>query len=200
MTSRAAEIVAAAKITDVYRALTGKDVRRRRVQAWTRETRDYNVSLRDATGRWRDFVTDERGGMLDLIQGVRGGTRVEALRWLADFAGIPLEDREPTPAERREFARAAEERRNVEAWREDLIEALRARHNELLHLYHGAEAFLRAHPVDEAKRRRDARWALAFDTAFELWPRIEDLERRIDVLRWANRLDLTALFRTRRTA
>jgi len=53
------------------------------------------------TGRWARQVCDHRdglgGGILDLIQQVRGGSRGEALRWLADMRGFTLDDFQSSP-------------------------------------------------------------------------------------------------------
>lgn len=49
--------------------------------------------------------------MIDLVVRVRGGSRPDALRWLADLAGIPLDNRPLSASER---ARWAAERRAIE--------------------------------------------------------------------------------------
>jgi hypothetical protein len=51
----------------------------------------FNVSLNDTRSVWHDFTTDEGGGVLDLVARIRGGDRQDALRWLAAFAGIRLD-------------------------------------------------------------------------------------------------------------
>jgi hypothetical protein len=71
----------------------------------------FNVSLDDARGLWHDFLTGEGGGVLDLVVRVRGGSRQDALRWVADLVGCPL-DVHPLPAFER--ARWAKERRQIE--------------------------------------------------------------------------------------
>src|SRR5262249_26307211 len=65
----------------------------------------FNVKLNDQHGRWYDFATGDRGGILDLVQRARGCDRVTALRWLSDFAGIPVENRPLTLGERQARAR-----------------------------------------------------------------------------------------------
>jgi hypothetical protein len=86
---------------------------------------------------WRDFVSGEGGGILDLVVSIRGGTRADALRWCADFAGVPMNDaplsphkREQWAAERREFARdlpkARHWRRAAVALTEELLCVLKS--------------------------------------------------------------------------
>jgi hypothetical protein len=59
---------------------------------------------------WHDFVTNEGGGVLDLVVRIRGGSRQDALKCLAEFAGVQLHDDALSPADR---ARRAAERRAV---------------------------------------------------------------------------------------
>ena len=65
----------------------------------------------DARGVWHDFVMDEGGGILDLVKRIRGGNRADALRWCADFAGVPLDER---PVSTEDRARWVAERRELE--------------------------------------------------------------------------------------
>jgi hypothetical protein len=53
---------------------------------------------------WHDFVTDEGGGILDLVTRVRGGSRVDALRFVAALAGIKLQDYVPSAADCQRWA------------------------------------------------------------------------------------------------
>jgi hypothetical protein len=109
-------VVAAVRITDVYHALTGARPRRtgphtaRGPAVWRGGVRP-NVSLDDARGVWHDFAAGEGGGVLNLVRRVRGGSRRDALRWLAGYAGIALRDGPASAADR---ARWAEERRATE--------------------------------------------------------------------------------------
>ena len=48
-------------------------------------------------GRWRDFESDERGGVLDLVARVRGGDRAAAARWL-ESCGFGVRARESVSA------------------------------------------------------------------------------------------------------
>jgi hypothetical protein len=65
----------------------------------------YNVSLDDGRGVWHDFPTGEGGGVLDLVVRIRGGSRQDALRWVADFIGCPLDNSCPPAFDRARWAR-----------------------------------------------------------------------------------------------
>jgi hypothetical protein len=141
--SRAQDIIASVRIADVWEQLGGPRLRKTgadtyRGRAWWRDGAGENVSLYNSRGGFHDFVTDAGGGILDLIVTVRGGSRADALRWLADLVGLALENRPLTPAERASYARerAAVEQDEPEArlWRraavsiaEDLLHALKTR-------------------------------------------------------------------------
>lgn len=109
-------ILAGTKISQVYHALVGKEPRRTgsstfRAAAIWREGDGHNVSLDDARGLWHDFAANEGGGVLDFVIRIRGGSRQDALRWVADFVGYQLDDRPFSATER---ARWARQRRQVE--------------------------------------------------------------------------------------
>jgi hypothetical protein len=108
--------LAGIRISQVYHALVGKEPRRTgsttfRAAAIWRDGDGLNVSLNDARGVWHDFTANEGGGVLDLVIRIRGGTRQDALRWTADFAGFSLDDR---PLSATESAHWARQRRQVE--------------------------------------------------------------------------------------
>jgi hypothetical protein len=101
----AEHIIGATTVTKVWLALGGPEPKRSRARAFYREGNNPQaVSLNDAKGCWFDHRDGVGGGVLDLIQRVLGCERAEALRWLSDFTGLPLEDRVATFAERRAFA------------------------------------------------------------------------------------------------
>lgn len=102
--TRTEDIVSRIRISEVWRALGGGELHRSRGRAFWREGDGFNVSLNDSKNVWHDFASGEGGGLLDLVLQVNGGTRSEALRWLADFAGTPLE-RGFGAHERAEYAR-----------------------------------------------------------------------------------------------
>ena len=104
------EILARVKISEVYYTLTGKEPRRVGSDAWRgaavwRGGDGANVSLNDTRNVWYDFAANEGGGVLDFVVRIRGCSRQDALRWLADFAGVPLHNRSLSPTERRRRAK-----------------------------------------------------------------------------------------------
>ncbi len=107
--SAAAEIIGRLHITEVWRALGGGELRHGRGQAFWREGDGYNVALDDAKNTWYDHAAGEGGGVLDLVQRIRGGTRADALRWCAALAGVTLEDRPLSDADRQQWAAARRE-------------------------------------------------------------------------------------------
>jgi hypothetical protein len=104
----------------VYRALCSTQPRRTgphsfRGPATWRGGDGPNVSLDDSRGVWHDFVSGQGGGVLDLIIQVRGGSRAGALRWAAAFAGVTLQERPLSPAQRE---RQAQDRRSADSLRQ----------------------------------------------------------------------------------
>jgi hypothetical protein len=101
----AGEICALRPISEVWQALGGDPLKHGRARAFWRDgsNNPQAVSLSDDKGAWYDHRDNVGGGVLDLVQRVRGCTRSDALKWLADLNGSTLEDRPTT--ERREFAR-----------------------------------------------------------------------------------------------
>src|SRR5579862_9053160 len=103
-------IILAQPITAVWQALGGEAPCRGRARAFYRNGDNPGaVSLSDEKGCWHDFVTGEGGGVLDVVQRVRGCTRGEALHWLAELHGLPLDRNHLSKAERRRYAHACEQ-------------------------------------------------------------------------------------------
>ena len=100
----AQDIVDRVSISAVWEALGGGELRWGRGKAFWRDGNGYNISLNDQKNCWYDFITGEGGGVLGLIKHVRGGTPKEDLHWLADFAGVVLNDHPLSRAERRKHA------------------------------------------------------------------------------------------------
>jgi len=135
--SATTDVLGCVKISEVYQALGGPELRGMRGPAFWRDGDGLNVSMDDSRGIWHDFTTGDGGGVLDLVVKVRGGNRADALRWAADLAGVPLDDK-PLSAE--DCARWAAERRELERdlpmarlWRraaidlsEELLDVLKA--------------------------------------------------------------------------
>jgi hypothetical protein len=102
--SAATEVIDRVRISEIWSALGGGPLRHGRGQAFWRDGDGLNVSLDDQKGVWHDFVCGEGGGVLDLVQHVRGGSRAEALRFVADVAGVTLESKPLSKGDRREYA------------------------------------------------------------------------------------------------
>ncbi len=124
------QVLSQVRISEVYRALTGIEPRRtgrdtwRGPAPWRGGDSPESVSGDDTRGVWHDFVTDEGGGLLDLVVQIRGGNRADALRFVADMAGIPLEpmaaaDLERWKAERLELERLI---RDARYWRRAAVD------------------------------------------------------------------------------
>jgi hypothetical protein len=100
------QLIADTRITYVWRALGGGKIRPGRGQAFWRKGDGWSVSLRDDRGCWYDHRDGIGGGVLDLIQHVRGGSRFDALRWLADSRCVTLHNESATKQDRRRYAQA----------------------------------------------------------------------------------------------
>jgi hypothetical protein len=110
------EVLAPIKISQVYRALGGPELRRGghdhyRGRAWWRDGDGLSISLDDARGVWYDHRDGEGGGILDLVIHVHGGTRAEALHYVAGIAGVALDD---TPFSAADRARWVKQQRQIE--------------------------------------------------------------------------------------
>ncbi len=116
--SRVADILSRVRISEAYHAATGIEPRFtgshtwRAPATWRGGDGKDSVSGDDSRNVWRDFVSGEGGGVLDLVIQIRGGSRVDALRWLADFVGVQLDD---TPLSTAERARWTRERAELES-------------------------------------------------------------------------------------
>jgi hypothetical protein len=100
----AAEMVIHARIGQVWGALGGGEIKRKRSQAFWRNGDGWSVTLNDDKNCWFDHRDGVGGGVLDLIQRVRGGSPAEALRWLSEFYALPLDG--ASPEQRRRYAKA----------------------------------------------------------------------------------------------
>lgn len=106
------DLIVRTQMTEVWVALGGGDPRRGRGRAFWRGGYGYNVSINADKGAWFDHVTGEGGGILDLILLVRDCSRQDALKWLADYYNLPLDNHQVTPEERQE--RAAQRERDLD--------------------------------------------------------------------------------------
>ena len=88
------EIIGAVSITDVFVGLGGDQPKNGHARAFWRDgDNPQAVSLNDAKGCWYDHRDNVGGGILDLIRRVRGGTRSDALEWLAELKGVSIDSR-----------------------------------------------------------------------------------------------------------
>jgi hypothetical protein len=111
--SPAAAVLNRVRLSAIYLALTGESVKpvkstggaRWRARALWRAGKAPSVAGDDRRGVWKDHAGNAHGGVLDLIVLVRGGTRQQALVWLSEFSGIPLDDKPQSPRQQAEWAR-----------------------------------------------------------------------------------------------
>ena len=101
-TNSADLVIGAVSILDVWRELGGSELRRSRGRAFWRNGDGFNVGLDSTRGIWRDFATNEGGGILRLVQTVRGCSKGEAFQWVAGLAGVALVP--SSPDRRRRYA------------------------------------------------------------------------------------------------
>lgn len=116
--------------------------------------------------------------MLAFIERVRGCDRKAALQWLADFAGVLLQEMSQT--ERREYrwgrALAECEAHQLTAWRDGLVGALRERRNLYLRAYHRARKYIQTRGLDSPAGE------LAADGHDIYEQRYQELDQEIDEL------------------
>jgi hypothetical protein len=94
------------RISEVWEALGGEKLRHGRGKAFWRGGDSPNaISLSDSKNTFYDHVETHGGGVLDLIALVNGGSRQDALKWLAQFTGTALDDRPLSPEDRARYAR-----------------------------------------------------------------------------------------------
>jgi hypothetical protein len=103
------DVLSHVRVSDVYGALTGTAPRctgrdKWRAAATWRGGNGLSVSGDDSRGVWHDFVSGEGGGVLDLVVRVQGGRRADALRWVADMAGMAADLTPLSPADRERWA------------------------------------------------------------------------------------------------
>jgi hypothetical protein len=169
--------------------------KRRAIANW-RDGKNFSISLNDDKNVYHDFVTGEGGGVVSFVQLVRGCDRKEAVRWLADYAGVALQ--EMTPAERRDWGRRiGAVRPNAEAlvaYKRETLEALRYRRGQLQRAYHNAVKFVLSHDAGECRQRGDVRYELALRIRRTFWPRVEEMDAQIDRLEATSYADLLRRF------
>ena len=101
MSEALSQVLSGARISDVAKAL-GYEPKHGRITAPWRKTKDCNVGVNDAKNTYCDYADGNRGGgLLDFISRIQGCSNQDALKWLADFQGIALDDQPQTPEARR---------------------------------------------------------------------------------------------------
>ena len=141
------------------------------------------------------------GDAFSFVKRVEGVDFLRARAILADRAGIQLsERRQLTPDEKREFARksksAGKEADQMLVWRDAMVRALRRERDQYLRGYH---QLLHVKPRAPDDEQGWAHMALASEVCDWLWTRVEDLDRRIQVLRKADPSRLLPFFRGSQT-
>jgi len=149
----------------------------------------------DANGTYFDHVTNEGGGFVDLVVAVRGGTRREALEWLAAQAGVELTPQ--TRQQARNWAREAEELTLALNWKAELLERLRLERNGLMRVYHGAKNFVLSHNSEVCERNGDLRFEAALSIGETYWERVEEMDRQIDAVEDAGNQEILRVWRNR---
>ena len=150
MTAR--ELIGRASITEVWLQLGGPELRHNRGPAFWRDGDGLNVSIDEGRGVFFDHARNEGGGILDFVQAVHGCSRQDALRWVANFYAMPLDDGKPVlTAERRSYAerhgRAKQQAEELADWREVYLHSLTQRRSDFWDSGHadiksGAEDFV----------------------------------------------------------
>jgi hypothetical protein len=167
---------------------------RRGVAHWRRGM-NFSVALNDQKGAWHDHVTGEGGGMVDLVVAVHGGTRREALEWLAALAGVELSPQ--TREQARNWAREAQETTRALEWKRELLDRLRQERNGFLRAYHRAKDFVLSHDPEVCERNGDARFEAALSLGESYMERVEELDKQIDAVQDAGNGELLKVWRTR---
>ncbi len=144
-------------------------------------------------GLYKCFGCGAGGDVFKFLQEVEGINFKEARALLAERVGITIADRPLTAAERRDFAL----RKDAAEWRDALVASLRAVRDRCFHTYHRARRFIVNHDFDDCERLRPGHFGLVMDLADTYWERVEDLDRRIQVLMEASSATLLPFFRAR---
>jgi hypothetical protein len=190
ITNVVAEIIGGRPVSEVWVALGGNAPKRGRARAFYREgDNPFAVSLNDSKGCWFDHRDGVGGGVLDLIQQVRGCDRRSALCWLAELNGLRLDDHPLTASGRREYGRKVAEASDLAAWRAGLIDAMKRERNRWWEIYHGSLRYLLDVGLDGPLSDVAATLHELAETQVEFWV------ERIETLAKAPQLELLPVFR-----
>ena len=181
MTAR--QLLDRADILEVWVGLAGGPLRRNRGCAFWRGSESYSVSISSERNVFFDFGPGEGGGVLALVQMVRGCDRRDALVWLGNLYHADLDDCSLSIEQRRAWQRR---RAESESWgaellefREALLLELRHRRNNVWQRILAAERFGRQFV---AERGRDDLWNFCFECLAE-----EPGGQRLD--EWVGRIE-----------
>jgi len=178
-------------IVTVWQALGGSELRGKRGRAFWRDGDGYNVSLNRGEGTWYDFRDGRGGGVLTLVMTARQCSCKEALRWLEENCGLdPLRPLSIEERRRRKLAQA--EARELIAWRNGMLGALRRECDRSFRLYHEGVRWILQHGLDSEMGGIVAEISEVFEQ------RALEAQRDVQVLsetRWG---DLVPIFREQR--
>ena len=180
---RVNEVLASIKISQVYRALGGPELRCSghdcyRGRAWWRDGDGLSISLDDTRGVWYDHRDGEGGGILDLVIHVHGCARADALHFVAGVAGVVLDDAPVSAAER---ARWVTERREIERH----LPTARLWLRSALALGEEVLDRLKAPLTDPTLPWPDVGEIARLTAQLEAWRRLNDAELVAEYLWWA---------------
>lgn len=177
MFSRPVQFTGMPSIYTVWAALGGGPLQYGRGRAFWRRGDGWNVSVNESKGVWRDFVTGEGGGILDLVCIARDCDRREAYGWLAATFHLPT--REITLDDRKRWAAAWRLAERLTAWRDAQREELRRRHYIHFRLCGRARNCVLRLGLDSPM---GAFWADVCDVAELRWQELEAAIDRLDAL------------------
>ena len=164
----ASEIVARARICDLWGALGGSELRHGRGKAFWRDGDGWNIAINESKGVFYDHAHGEGGGVLDLVQTALGCDRKRAWEWLAAHQGVNLDTRRPlTRHERRQYSqrrsRAELAARDLTRWRRDVLRRARAERNRLYLSENAVSAAARTLLAATGGEGDDEAWAHIFE-------------------------------------
>ncbi len=190
------EVLARVRFEQVYCALGGPPLRRRRAIAFWRKGKRYSVSFVPETGEWFDHVQNHGGGIPQLVKAALGCDARAALQWLADIAGVMVKpfSKVESIGYRRQLARARSEAEELVCWRDELLDEVRLRRRDHWGAYH------RALRVIEREGTATERGSLAGEVVYCAGREIERLNVEHDRLMRASWSELLPEFRRERVA
>ena len=184
------------RISQVWTALGGGPLRSNRGRAFWRDGDGLTISLDDTKGCYYDHRDNADGGILDLIQLVRGWTRSEAAEWLFDLAGVerPQLSQAAKAQWRRGRAAAAAEASDFTRWRRDTEHSLRCNLVIACGMYHRAKKWL----IDHEAENQTPRWEFMMRMQNDSWADFQRHEAMVEAFRKESTPELLARFRRQR--